>query len=147
LTRRKVTLNEFFKERSGVHQQGVRAESRSLIEIMVRQVGVGLVDAFNNWLDTNKDVINPKLYDKLKRELRKANTTTIPGVVGLALWMFGVVNNVGCRMMFGPYGYRIVSCDGYDRNATERLAAMIHTALGLQALAPAMASQDDTSPP
>jgi hypothetical protein len=134
LTRRKVTLDEFFRERSGVHQQGVQVESRSLIEMMVRQVGVGLVDAFNSWLDTNKHVINPRLYDKLKRELRKANTTTIPGVVGLALWMFGVVNNVGCRVMFGPYGYRIVRCDGYDRDSTERLAAMIYTALQLQSI-------------
>jgi hypothetical protein len=98
---------------------------------MVRQVGVGLVDAFNSWLDTNRDKIDPRLYSKLKRGLRKANTTTIPGVVGLALWMFGVVNDMGCRVMFGPYGYRIVRCDGYDRDATERLVAMIYTALQL----------------
>jgi hypothetical protein len=134
LTRRKITLDEFFGERSGVHQQGVRVESHSLIETVVRQVGVGLVDAFNNWLDTNRDVIDPRLYDKLKRGLRKANTTTIPGVAGLALWMFGVVNNVGCRVMFGPYGYRIVRCDGFDRDATERLVAMIYTALQLQSI-------------
>ncbi len=134
MTRRKVTLDEFFRERPGVHQQGVRVESHSLIETMVRQVGVGLADAFNNWLDTNKHVINPRLYDKLKRGLRKANTTTIPGVVGLALWMFGVVNDMGCRVMFGPYGYRIVRCEGYDRNTTERLVAMIYTALQLQSI-------------
>jgi len=105
-----------------------------LVEIVVTQVGVGLVDAFNNWLDTNKHVIDPKLYNKLKRKLRRANITTISGVVGLALWMFGVVNNMGCRMMFGPYGYRIVRCEGYDRNTTERLVAMIYTAIQLQSI-------------
>jgi hypothetical protein len=131
LTRRKITLDRFFRERPGEHQQGVQVESRDLIEIMIRQVGVGLVDAFNNWLDTNRHVIDPRLYSKLKRGLRKANTTTIPGIVGLALWMFGVMNNVGCIVMFGPYGYRIVRCDGYDRDATERLVAMIYTAIQL----------------
>jgi hypothetical protein len=134
LTRRKTTLDRFFRERSGEHQQGVQVESSDLIEMMIRQVGVGLVDAFNNWLDTNKHVIDPRLYSKLKRQLRKANTTTIPGVAGLALWMFGVVNNMGCRVMFGPYGYRIVRCDGYNRDSTERLVAMIYTALQLQSI-------------
>jgi hypothetical protein len=127
VARRKTTLDAFSRE-PGEH----RVESRGLIEIIVEQVGVGLVDAFNNWLDTNKHVINPRLYDKLKRELRKANIASVQGVVSLALWMFGVVNDMGCRVMFGPYGYRIIRCSDYDRDSTERLVAMIYTALQLQ---------------
>jgi len=106
----------------------------NLVEITVRQVGSGLMEAFNDWLDVNKGKINPRLYAKLKKQLGKARTTSIPSVVGLALWMFGVMNNVGCVIALGPYGSRIVRCDGYDKNTTERLATMIHTALQLQAL-------------
>jgi hypothetical protein len=85
-------------------------------------------------ITANKDRIDPRLYAKLKKQLDKARITSIPAVTGLALWMFGVVNDMGCRMMLGPYGYRIARCGGYDRNATERLAAMIHTAIQLQSI-------------
>ncbi len=147
MTRRR-TLEDYIKERPSERQHTRDATIQvDLVEITVRQVGRGLKEAFSDWLDANKDRIDPRLYAKLKKQLDKARITSIPAVVGLALWMFGAVNDMGCRMTLGPYGYRIVRCDGYDRNTTERLATMIHTALQLQALATTSASQDNTSPP
>ena len=146
MTRRR-TLEDYIKGKPGERQHTLDTTTQvDLVRITIGQVGRALKEAFDCWLDANKDKIDPKLYAKLKKQLSKARITSIPAVMGLALWMFGVVNDMGCRMMLGPYGYRIVRCEGYDRNKTERLAAMIHTALQLQALAPASASQDNTSP-
>jgi len=146
VTRRR-TLEDYIKEKSG-EQQHTRDTTIqvNLVEITVRQVGHGLKEAFDGWLDADKDKIDPKLYAKLKKQLSKARITSIPAVISLALWIFGIVGSMGCIIALGPYGYRIVKCDGYDKNATERLATMIHTALQLQALAPALTSQDNTSP-
>jgi hypothetical protein len=133
VTRRR-TLEDYVKGKPGERQHTLDTTQVNLVEITVRQVGRALKEAFDSWLDANKDRIDPRLYAKLKKQLDEARITSIPAVTGLALWMFGVVNDVGCRMMLGPYGYRIVRCDGYDRNATERLAAMIHTAIQLQSI-------------
>jgi hypothetical protein len=134
MTRRR-TLEDYTKGKPGERQHTLDTTTQvDLVRITVEQGGRGLKEAFDGWLDTNKDRIDPRLYAKLKKQLDKARITSIPAVTGLALWMFGVVNDMGCRMMLGPYGYRIARCGGYDRNATERLAAMIHTAIQLQSI-------------
>ncbi len=147
VTRRR-TLEDYIEERPG-ERQHTRDTTIQVnpVEITVRQVGRGLKEAFDGWLDANKDRIDPRLHAKLKKQLDKAKITSIPAVMGLALWMLGAVNDMGCRMMLSPHGYKIVRCNDYDRNTTERLAAMIQTAIQLQALAPASASQDNTNPP
>jgi hypothetical protein len=134
VTRRR-TLEDYIKGKPGERQHTLDTTTQvDLVRITVEQVGRGLKEAFDGWLDANKDRIDPRLYAKLKKQLSRARITSIPAVMGLALWMFGVVNDMGCRMMLGPYGYRIVRCDGYDRNATEKLAAMIYTAIQLQSI-------------
>jgi len=84
----------------------------NLVEITVRQVGSGLMEAFNDWLDVNKGKIDPRLYAKLKKQLGKARTASIPAVASLALWILCMVGSLGCVIAIGPYGYRIVRCDG-----------------------------------
>jgi hypothetical protein len=144
---RRRTLEDYIKGKPGERQHTLDTTTQvDLVRITVAQVGRALKEAFDGWLDANKDRIDPRLYAKLKKQLGRARITSIPAIMGLALWMFGVVNDMGCRMTLGPHGYRIAGCDGYDGNTTERLVAMIHTALQLQALAPALASQDNTSP-
>jgi hypothetical protein len=110
----------------------VSEEVKAVIEL----VGTNLVDAFNNWLDVNRDRINPRLYNRLRRELRKVNTSTVPGVMGAALWMLNILGNMGCLVTVGLDGFQIIQCDNFDRRATERLAILMYTAFKLQFIPP-----------
>jgi hypothetical protein len=110
------------------------------VKTIIQLVGASLVNAFNEWLDTNRDRINPRLYNRLRRELRKVNTSTVPGVMGATLWMLNILGNMGCLITVGLDGFQIISCDGFDRRATERLALIMHAAFKLQLIPPELGS-------
>jgi hypothetical protein len=110
----------------------VSGEVKAIIEL----VGSSLVNAFNEWLEANRDRINPRLYNRLRRELRKVNTSTVPGVMGAALWMLNILGNVGCLVTVGLDGFQIIQCDGFDRRSTERLAILMYAAFKLQFIPP-----------
>jgi len=115
---------------------GVSEEVKAIIKL----VGSSLVDAFEKWLEANRDRINPRLYNRLRRELRKVNTSTVPGVMGAALWMLNILGNMGCLVTVGLDGFQIISCDGFDRRATERLAILMYAAFKLQYIPPELGS-------
>ena len=106
------------------------------VKAIVQLVGSSLVKAFEEWLEANRDRINPRLYNRLRRGLRKVNTSTVPGVMGATLWMLNVLGNMGCLVTVGLDGFQIISCDGFDRRATERLAMIMHVAFKLQFIPP-----------
>jgi hypothetical protein len=110
----------------------VSEEVKAVIEL----VGTSLVNAFNEWLDVNRDRINPRLYNRLRRELRKVNTSTVPGVMGAALWMLNVLGGMGCLVTVGLDGFQVIECSNYDRRATERLVMIMYAAFKLQFIPP-----------
>jgi hypothetical protein len=108
----------------------------SNIKALIELIGQQLVNSFDNWLEVNKDKLNPKFYNKLKKELRKVNISTVPGVVGVALWMLQILGEAGCYVGVGPYGYTLQRCENLDRISTEKVLLMISTALKLQYIPP-----------
>ena len=115
---------------------GVSEEVKAIVQL----VGSSLVKAFEEWLDVHRNNINPRLYNRLRRELRKVNTSTVPGVMGATLWMLNVLGNMGCLVTVGLDGFQIIQCDGFDRRATERLAILMYAAFKLQYIPPELGS-------
>jgi hypothetical protein len=110
----------------------VSEEIRETMRAIIREFGEELVRAFREWLDANRDRINPRWVARLERELRRVNTSTVPGVVGGALWMFNVLGSLGVVAGVGLDGYTVFDYSVFDRRTTDRLLARISIALHLQ---------------
>ena len=103
------------------------------IKALIELVGRQLLNSFNDWLETNKNNFHPKLYNKLRKQLRKVKIDNIASVIGTAMWMFQILGNVGVGAGVGPDGYVIQYINNnIDRKTTERLLVVISTALKLQ---------------
>jgi hypothetical protein len=103
------------------------------INDLVELVGKQLLNSFNDWLEANKNNIHPKLYNRIRKELRKVKVDNIVSVIGTAMWMFQILGNVGVGAGIGPNDYVIQYMnENIDRKTTERLLLMISTALKLQ---------------
>jgi hypothetical protein len=103
------------------------------IKVLIELVGQQLINSFNDWLEANKNNLHPRLYNKLRKQLRKVEVDSIVSVIGTAMWMFQILGNVGVGAGIGPYDYVIQYMnENIDRKTTERLLLMISTALKLQ---------------
>lgn len=110
----------------------VSEEIRETMRAIIREFGEELVRAFREWLDANRDRINPRWVARLERELRRVNTSTVPGVVGGALWMFNMLANLGVLATVGLDGYKVYDYSVFDRRTTDRLLRTISIAFYLQ---------------
>jgi hypothetical protein len=110
----------------------VSEEVRETMRAIIREFGEEPVRAFREWLDANRDRIHPRWVRRLERELRRVNTSTVPGVVGGALWMFNMLANLGVLATVGLDGYKVYDYSVFDRRTTDRLLARISIALHLQ---------------
>jgi hypothetical protein len=110
----------------------VSEEIRETVRAIIREFGEELVRAFREWLDANRDRIHPRWVRRLERGLRRVNTSTVPGVVGGALWMFNVLGSLGVVAGVGLDGYTVFDYSVFDRETTNRLLARISIALYLQ---------------
>jgi hypothetical protein len=110
----------------------IESKMRSIIKSYVNFVGLRLLEAFDVWLEANRDRIDPRLYNKFKRELWNFNVEKVKGIVDAVRWMQQALYDVNCYVLVGLDGYQIFGCDNYDKRVTARLAFMMYYALGLQ---------------
>ncbi|HKZ93697.1 MAG TPA: hypothetical protein VJ249_03835 [Candidatus Bathyarchaeia archaeon] len=95
-----------------------------------------LLEAFSEWLETNKEAIGEKSYDSLNSTRRGGDwrdCDTIGGIMGTAMWLFNMVANLGVLAGMGPGNYQIHQiADDLDEKTTKRLLMAISTSLNLQ---------------
>jgi len=95
-----------------------------------------LIEAVDNWLSNNKELIGEKIEKRIRRELRKfsKDRPTIPSICGFALWIFQMMGNLGVVAGVGVDGYTVFEATwerGFDRRSTERLLLAISNTLKL----------------
>jgi hypothetical protein len=117
------------------------------MESTIRLFRDTLFEAFWSWVETNKHVIDERMYNHLANEGKNAedecNTTL--RIMASALWMFNMVSSYGVMAGVGPDSVSDQTDykgTGLDERSTKRLLLLIQACLNLQYLPPELAKQE-----
>lgn len=93
--------------------------------------------AFFNWLTVNREVIGENWFVELwnKGKDAEADTCSLMGIIGTAMWMFSSVADRGVLAGLSPGSFNIQGlAEGLDEPSTKRLLALLSSALCYQGL-------------
>jgi len=95
-----------------------------------------LLDAFDNWLEKNKEAIGEKWHSFLLKKRADAGDCATPiEIIGTSMWMFNMIADCGVLAGIGPDKVNIVEIrQGLDEQSTKRLLLMIQSCMNLQYL-------------
>lgn len=88
-----------------------------------------LIETAHEWLERNKNAIGDKWYEKIRKELNRANSIIYDRVtlMGYALWLFNILVNLGVIAVLTKSGYHIININkALDQRTTKRLIVVIH---------------------
>lgn len=112
-----------------------------------------LYSSFYDWLKLHREIIGEKHYGWAYEEMEKSwETSNTPiYLIGVAMWMFMAICNLGVMAGIGPCSVNIVEIPKeFDEKATKRVLMNISSCLSLQYLPPEIGKQqipNMTGPP
>jgi len=107
------------------------------MEATIRLFRDTLFSAFYEWLEKNKAAIGEKWYSQLFNEAKEAENDgdNAVNIMGVSLWMFNTIANMGVLAGIGPDKVSIHEIDPrLDENSTKRLLRLISATMNLQYL-------------
>jgi hypothetical protein len=106
------------------------------MEDIIKLFRQSLLDAFDNWLEKNKEAIGEKWYDWfLKKREEAGDCDTAIKIVATSMWMFNMVADCGVLAGIGPDMVNIQGIrEGLDEQSTKRLLLVISSCMNLQYL-------------
>jgi len=103
------------------------------MEEIIRLFRKSLLEAFDNWLEKNREAIG-SWYDTLQKQSWRDCATAIE-IMGTSMWMFNMIANLGVMAGIGPDEVHLVEIrPGLDEESTKRLLRMIQACMNLQYL-------------
>jgi len=103
------------------------------MEDVIKLFRKSLLDAFDNWLEKNREAIG-RWYDSLQKQPWRDCATPIE-IMATSMWMFSMIADLGVLAGIGPDRVNIVEIrQGLDEQSTKRLLLMIQSCMNLQYL-------------
>jgi len=106
---------------------------------MVRLFRERLFANFYEWLETNRQVIGDKWYERFVEMAKKAedDCNSAIKIIATALWLFNMMSNCGVMAGLGPdhiSDQTDYERTGLDKKSTKRMLLLVQACLNLQYL-------------